>query len=727
MTMAEQRLPDRPRLHLFGGAVALFVVVLVSDAVTLTLGHHGGVMASIWSTNGIVVGVLLSAPRRDWPLLLAITTAALLAGHFLALGALPGRPLLALTVLIHLSEILIVAAIVHRYLPSITGEVRSYQRFGRIAVGAALVGCIVSTLLAGIAMQVAPPGLFAATPWDWFRAHLLGMVIVGMLTLVALRERERMLGVQGRRLRMLRDVLLLAVITVGVFSQTGYPLLFLVFAPLIFLVFQHRFPGLVIGLAIVTLVTNVATSLGEGPVILVQTLNPEGRTLIAQLFLGVLCLVALPVALALADRLRLSKDVAASEMQYRLLAEYSSDLIQRIAYDDSRRYVSPSVKEILGWSPEEFASQGVDLIHPDDYDHVLRQRARLRETGQPTMLRYRMRNRAGGFLWIEALEKLAPCPDHPGETEVVYTGRDITQRALAEQALADSEKRLRTITDNVPAYIAHVDTNERYTFVNAYISQVTGSEAPSNVGQTVEEVRGPAIYPVLKPHIDAVLQGAATTFEYEGSGNGSPRYFEATYLPAIAADGTTTGFYTLTTDITRIKLAERKLAFLAHHDALTGIANRHSFRESSQLAIQHAASTHQPLLLMMIDVDFFKHINDTYGHAAGDVALTEVANRLKANIRKTDLVARLGGDEFVVLCHDIEDVATAERLAQQITDAMQQPVLFGTTELKVTLSIGVALCRNVASMEALSQRADEAVYLAKEAGRACFRLVSEGL
>jgi len=134
----------------------------------------------------------------------------------------------------------------------------------------------------------------------------------------------------------------------------------------------------------------------------------------------------------------------------------------------------------------------------------------------------------------------------------------------------------------------------------------------------------------------------------------------------------------------------------------------------------------QPLLLMMIDVDYFKHINDTYGHAAGDVALTEVAKRLKANIRKTDVLARLGGDEFVVLCHDIEDVATAERLAQQITDAMRPPVLFDSTELKVTLSIGVALCRGVASMEALAQRADQAVYQAKEAGRACFRMVTEG-
>ncbi|WP_158543492.1 sensor domain-containing diguanylate cyclase [Dyella solisilvae] len=727
MTTDAPHPPSRERLLLWGGAALLFLVALTSNTVTLLLSRHAGSMASIWTINGLVAGTLVSVPRRYWPPLVTAGFAALLVGHYIAVGWLHGAGLLVtlLLVVANLVEILVVAFTISHYFPTISGETSGYLRFGRIAVGAAIVGCILSTLLAEVAQLMAPPGVFFGSAEEWFRAHLLGMVIVGMLMLVAFRERGRMLGVPGKRLRMLRDVLLLAIVSIGVFAQERYPMLFVVFAPLLYLVFRYRFTGLVLGIAIVALVTNVGTSLDEGPFNLIRSYSSWERTLIAQIYLGVLCLVAVPVALALADRQRLGRQVADSESRYRLLAEYSSDLIVRIGDDNSRRYVSPSVTEMLGWSPEEFAALRGELIHPDDRDKVLAVLAKLREGSGPIIARYRLRRRSGGYLWIEALGNRAPSPDHPGESEIIYTARDVTQRVLAEESLADSEKRLRTITDNVPAAIAHVDTSERYTFINAYISELISGESSPVIGHTVAEVR-PAIYPVLKPHIDVALHGGCATFEYESPRDGHARYFQATYLPAVAADGSSTGLYMLTTDITRIKLAEQQLNFLAHHDALTGIANRLSFRESSELSVRQAATTQQPLLLMMIDVDFFKHINDTYGHAAGDVALSEVAKRLKANVRKSDLLARIGGDEFVVLCHDIEDVATAERLAQQITDAMRPPVSFEGADIKVSLSIGVALCRDVASMEALAQRADEALYQAKEAGRACFRMVADG-
>jgi len=679
-------------------------------------------MASIWTANGIAAGVLLSVPRRCWPALVTATLAALLVGQALVFGTLFGSHVLLVPV--ELVEVLVVAGIIHHYFPVITGQESGYLRFGRVAIGAALAGCIVSTLLASIARKWTPGDAFLGTVDEWFRAHLLGMVITGTLTLVAFRERGRMLGERGQRWRMLRDVALLVAITIAAFAQRRYPLLFVVFAPLLYLVFRYRFPGLVIGVTMIALITNVSSALGQGPFTLIPTQNPAERALIAQLYLGVVCLVAVPVALALADRQRLAARVAENETLYRLLADYASDIIVRMASDGTRRYVSPSVEETLGWTPEEFATQGTELIHPEDRERVAAIVTRLRETGEPAMTRYRIRHRRGGYLWLEALGKLAPSPDHQGEVEIVYSGRDITERVLAEEALADSEKRLRTIADNVPAVIAHVDTEQRYTFVNAFASDLFGVDAACSVGRTVEDMRGPVLYASLRPHIEQALHGAAAAFEYEVHSSNRTRYFQANYVPAIAADGISTGFYTLTTEITAIKLAEQKLHFLAHHDALTGIANRLSFHESIDAAVQHAAITHKPLLLMMIDVDYFKHINDTYGHAAGDMVLSEIAERLKANIRKSDLLARLGGDEFVVLCYDIEDITTAHQLAQKITDAMLPPVSIGTTDIKVSLSIGVALCRDVVTADTLAQRADEALYQAKEAGRACYRVTS---
>jgi len=725
MDTHEPHSSGQERRRLLAGCAVLFVVLLASDAMSLLLMRRVGSMVSLWSANGIAAGVLLSVPRRHWPSLILIITAALLVGHALVFGPSLNSGLLLAPV--DLMEILIVTMIIHRYFPNITGQAGGYLRLGRIAIGAALVGCLVSTLLASVVQQYVSGETLFGSVEGWFRAHLLGMVIVGMLTLVAFRERGHLLGAQGTRLRMLRDVLLLVVITIGVFNQTRYPMLFIVFAPLLYLVFRYRFPGLVLGVTLVALVTNVATTLGDGPLTLVPSDSPAERALIAQVYLGVICLIAVPVALALADRQRLADKVERSENLYRLLADYASDLIVRIAEDGTRRYVSPSVKDMLGWTPEQFAAQRSDLIHPDDRYLVNDTLERLHQTGKPELVRYRVRDNTGEYRWLEAIGRLAPSPDHPGEIETVYGARDITRRVLAEEALADSEKRLREITDHVPAIIAHVDKEQHYTFINAYAADVIGVQASSIIGRTVGEMRGPAVSAVLKPHIDRALQGTESSFEYQMHAGDRTRYFQATYLPATTADGTLNGFYTLTTEITRIKQAEQQLDFLAHHDALTGIANRLSFRENVDYAVAHAAATHEPLLLMMIDVDHFKQINDTYGHAAGDTALSEVANRLKGSIRKTDLLARLGGDEFVILCHDIDDMDTARQLADKITAAMQPPIHVGATALKISLSMGVALCRDAASADELTQRADEALYQAKDAGRACYRMTTHGL
>ncbi|WP_165488627.1 MULTISPECIES: sensor domain-containing diguanylate cyclase [Dyella] len=706
------------------GALVLFVVILAINSGTLWLSRQGGALPSIWVANGVVAGVLLSTARRHWSVLFCAGAAAMFLAHALVLQGMPGH---YWYVLANLVEILVVASIIHFYFPTISGDLGGYQRLGYVAITATLAGCAVSTLLAVVVQKLSGDSMLFTRADEWFRPHLLGMVIVGTLTLVAFRERGKLLGGRGRRVAMVRDLAFLAALTLGVFAQSRYPLLFLVFPPLLYLVFRYRFPGLVLGVVTVTLITNIGTALGVGPFALIVGSTIQERVLIAQVFLGVTCLVAVPVALVLADSERLSQAVADRENLYSLLANYASDLIVRIARDGTRHYVSPSVRDMLGWTPDEFASNRGGLIHPDDRAAVDEVLALLRESGKSTIVRYRVRNRAGGYQWLEAIGKLAPSPDHPGEIEIVYAARDITERVLAEQALADSEKRLRTIADSMPAIISHIDRDERYTFVNAYAYQVTGRAAERYIGYTVKESRGPDVYVSLKPHIDAALSGHASTFEYEVESPVGKLYLQATYVPAIAADGESTGFYSLTTDITPIKLAEQKLDFLAHHDALTGIANRLSFREQIMASVDRANITHLPLMLIMIDVDYFKHINDTYGHAAGDVALTEVASRLKASIRKTDLLARLGGDEFVVLCHDIEDVATARQLAQKIIDAMVPLAPIGPAGFRITLSMGVALYRDAPSVEALSQRADEALYEAKAAGRNGFRIVTEGI
>ncbi|WP_177229368.1 sensor domain-containing diguanylate cyclase [Dyella sp. OK004] len=722
-----RRISEEPRFKhhtLLWEALGLFAAIFAVTSYSLVLTSATSSVVSIWIANGVVVGSLLRVSGKKWPVYLAVSLIAYLAGK--GLQRAPLLPSLALG-LINGLETLIVAFAVRRAFPRIADDT-TFLRLGRVALSSTLVASAVSALLAAGVIAATHKGSYWPTVDWWFRAHVLGMVIVATATLVVLTQRSRMLGNPGHRIAFFRDMTLVAVTTIGVFVQSRYPLLFLVFAPLLFAVFRHHFPGLVVGVLMVALITNVATAMGTGPFDLMVNASPNAHALLAQVYLGVICLITVPVALTLADRRRLEQQIRDSEIRYRLLADYASDLVMRICRNGERRYVSPSIKDLLGWEVADFMKPHPELIHPDDRERVATAVAELWASGKSSLTQYRLQHRDGHYVWIEALVRIAPSPDNPAESELIYTGRDVTESVLAEQALADSEKRLRTITDNIPAVIAHVDSAERYTFINAYVQKVSGQKPQDIIGRTVREVRGAALYERFYAHIACALAGGEATFSYEMEGSdGQNHYLQTTYLPAMSAAGERTGFYALTTDITDIKRAEQELAYLAHYDALTGLANRRYFVDCLHLALERARAARFPLMLLIIDVDHFKSINDSYGHGTGDAVLREIAHRLKSVTRKSDVVARLGGDEFVILCNDVDATYAAEALAKKITDAMSEPVLLDSARLDVTLSIGAALCRDVGSEDELMQRADVALYRAKEAGRACYELAVSGL
>lgn len=177
-------------------------------------------------------------------------------------------------------------------------------------------------------------------------------------------------------------------------------------------------------------------------------------------------------------------------------------------------------------------------------------------------------------------------------------------------------------------------------------------------------------------------------------------------------------------DITERKRAEIDMERMANYDGLTGAVNRSLFRDRLRRAIATCRRTKAGAALMYLDIDRFKGINDTLGHAAGDALLREFAARLKAAVRDTDTVGRLGGDEFAVLMEDVKDAEAPGRVAQKILEAMREPVDADGTAVTVTTSIGVALFDGGADPEALARRADEALYAAKAAGRNTYRVGS---
>lgn len=164
---------------------------------------------------------------------------------------------------------------------------------------------------------------------------------------------------------------------------------------------------------------------------------------------------------------------------------------------------------------------------------------------------------------------------------------------------------------------------------------------------------------------------------------------------------------------------------MAREDALTGIANRRQFDERLGTALARSKRTQSPLILLALDIDKFKAINDGHGHAVGDAVIIEFARRITACAREGDLVARMGGDEFLILIEDAKDAAAGAKVAEKILARMEQPMQLGAHMLEVRTSIGVAFMTQASTAAALLDLADRALYAAKEAGRNTVKLLGE--
>lgn len=294
---------------------------------------------------------------------------------------------------------------------------------------------------------------------------------------------------------------------------------------------------------------------------------------------------------------------------------------------------------------------------------------------------------------------------------------DITARKLSELQLAESEERLRTITDNVPVLIAQLDQKRRYRFVNAVHAPWLGKSAKDILGQTMEEAFGPAYAAPQVGALDQAWLGQATQCEHEIIRETHTRIVHSVFLPQVR-NGVVTSMFMLTTDITASRQQERSLHALAHTDALTGLPNRRHFDAALQTCTSRSPQVGQHLALLYLDIDHFKKINDQHGHATGDAVLVEFARRLRATVRTSDIVARLAGDEFTVLLQDVLSEANVEIVMRNILESIQSPFLLPD----LTLNIGTTIGAVIAGEQALSPRllmesADSALYTAKNAGR----------
>lgn len=303
---------------------------------------------------------------------------------------------------------------------------------------------------------------------------------------------------------------------------------------------------------------------------------------------------------------------------------------------------------------------------------------------------------------------------------------DITARKRAEDALAASEARFRSVTDNMPALVSYLDQEERFEFANAAFTEWFGLDPSAMIGKRLVEVVGSEVYAPRAEMLARALTGERVEFDTHRVVNGAPRDVHTIYVPDLAGNGLVKGVFALSLNITALKSVERELARQARVDPLTGLHNRLAFHDGLRVALARAQRSSDGLALMYLDIDRFKTINDTCGHASGDQVLVEFALRLVECVRTTDSVARLGGDEFVILLEGVGEPDAAAAVARKILRRIGGTRFTVQGQLlDVTSSVGVAYYAPASPPidgPQLLACADRALYRAKGLGRNTYEL-----
>ena len=283
--------------------------------------------------------------------------------------------------------------------------------------------------------------------------------------------------------------------------------------------------------------------------------------------------------------------------------------------------------------------------------------------------------------------------------------------------------------DGSPDGMMRFDHQLRHVYLNPAAETTLGMSAADVLGRTSGEIGHPPEHEAWEESLHQVFDtGAGVEIEYVDSVDARARWFQARMVPEKRADGTVTGVLVAVRDFTDRKRAEDALAFQAGHDPLTGLANRALFLDRVAQALRRLGRDGSLLGLLFVDLDRFKTVNDTLGHAAGDWFLHQVGQRVNEAARRTDTVARFGGDEFVVLCEGLSDDEDIRSLADRVSRALSEPLVYRGQSLPVSASIGIVTSGSAdANAERLVADADAAMYQAKHQGGGRYEFFDAGL
>jgi diguanylate cyclase (GGDEF)-like protein/PAS domain S-box-containing protein len=404
--------------------------------------------------------------------------------------------------------------------------------------------------------------------------------------------------------------------------------------------------------------------------------------------------------------------------------ELTRDLLCTVSLDGRMTHVNGAWEDTLGWTPEELTSRPfIEFVHPDDRERTEKEAALVADGTFTASFTNRYATKGGEWRWIEWSSNADP------EHGVIYAAaRDVTDRREEEQARKEAEERFRRAFEDSAVGMAVVgvegENANRIIQANESLARIIGTSAEELVSEfTLSELADPHDLERIGEGMRQLHTGEASLFRRElriVRPDGRRLWVDLTTSLVRGEDGRVLYCLAQAVDIdARIQAAEQ-LQHLADHDALSGVFNRRRFEQELERELGHAAHRGGQGAVLLLDVDRFKNINDTLGHAVGDAVISRLGAAFNGRLRTMDVVARLGGDEFAVLLRRVDHddaIQVACGLRELAVERLSDLPLNGLEA--VTLSVGVASFGNgeaVPTPDDLLSRADHAMYDAKRAG-----------
>ena len=421
-----------------------------------------------------------------------------------------------------------------------------------------------------------------------------------------------------------------------------------------------------------------------------------------------------------------------NERRFREFFEQAAVGMTRVSLDGVLVDANQTFCDILGYDRDELIGRTIkDITHPDDYGVGAQFRAKVSQGEmKAASSEKRFIRKDGTVVW--ARRSLAVARDDAGNPQyVISVVEDISERKRAEDALRESEETLRATFRQAGVGIVITSPDQRYLQVNDKYCDMLGYTREELLQMSSADVLHPQAAEDVRANRNKLVLGELQTVNHERQllrKDGSLIWVNHATSLARGPNGEPRHFITVAEDISVRKRAEEQLTQLAHYDVLTSLPNRMLFYDRLKHALAEAKRNQWMVGVMFVDLDRFKNINDTLGHATGDGLLQQVAERLRDAVRASDTVGRLGGDEFAIVLSNLATTRDAEAAAQKIMASFSEPFRVDQAELFATASIGITLYpEDSADLDALITNADFAMYRAKEKGRNTYEFHASGM